>query len=284
MCYKDAAYGPTDLPEPRVPKISACVITFNDEHTIRWSVTSVGWVDEIVVVDTGSTDRTIEIAESLGARIVRTTPFDGFGSMRNRANEACTHEWIFSLDADEHCTPELRDEIVATLAGAPAHDAFYIPRMNYFMGRWIRGSGWYRDHRTPQLFRKAAFRYTASLSHEGHELLSDRPVGHLDKVLWHFPFSDLNEVLYKANLYSTLGAKALEGTLEGRPASMWGAMGHGLWAFVRMYFLKRGFIDGWAGFIIAMSNFEGTFYRYAKAYERSRGWTLPPDDSALGRS
>ncbi|MET0924222.1 MAG: glycosyltransferase family 2 protein, partial [Xanthobacteraceae bacterium] len=94
-----------------MPKISACVISFNDEHTIAWSVGSVTWVDEIVVVDTGSTDRTIEIAERLGARIVRTTPFAGFGEMRNRAMEHCRNDWVFSLDADEHCTRELEAEI-----------------------------------------------------------------------------------------------------------------------------------------------------------------------------
>lgn len=259
-----------------MPKISACVITFNDEHTVAWAVSSVQWTDEIVVVDTGSSDRTIEIAQSLGARVVRTAPFDGFGTMRNRAVEACAHAWIFSLDADEHCTVALRDEILSVFAAEPPHDAYFIPRMNYFMGRWIRGSGWYRDHRTPQLFRKTKFRYTASLSHEGHELASERPVGHLNNVLWHFPFNNLDEVLYKANLYSTLGAKGL----ATRRASMWGALGHGLWAFVRLYVFRMGFIDGWAGFIIALSNFEGTFYRYAKRYEQSRGWGLPPDDPA----
>jgi len=255
-------------------KISACVITYNDEHTVAWSVSSVQWVDELVVVDTGSTDRTIAIAEELGARVVRAAPFAGFGAMRNRALESCSHDWVFSLDADEHCTAALREEIIATLAGEPVHDAYYIPRHNYLMGRWIRGSGWYRDHRTPQLFRKSRFRYTPSLAHENHELLSDRPAGFMRNVLWHFPFSTLEEVLFKANLYSSLGAQ----TGGDARASMWGALGHGLWAFVRMYLLKRGFVDGWAGFVIALSNFEGTFYRYAKRYERAQGWGAPPQE------
>jgi glycosyltransferase involved in cell wall biosynthesis len=257
-------------------KISACVITCNDEHTVAWSVSSVQWVDEIVVVDTGSNDRTIEIAERLGARVVRTAPFAGFGEMRNRALEFCTHDWVFSLDADEHCTHALKDEITALMAGEPAHDAYYVPRHNYMMGRWIRGSGWYRDHRTPQLFRKSVFRYTPSLSHENHELLSDRPPGRLDNVLWHFPFSKLEEVLYKANLYSSLGAQS---SADER-GSMWGALGHGLWAFLRIYLFRWGFIDGWAGFVIALSNFEGTFYRYAKRYEKARGWGAPPEEEA----
>src|SRR5215475_6611401 len=260
-------------------KISACVITFNDEHTVAWSVTSVQWADEVVVVDTGSTDRTVEIAEGLGARVVRAPPFAGFGEMRNGALAHCTHDWVFSLDADEHCPRPLQDEIRALLDGVPAHDAYYVPRHNFLMGRWIRGSGWYRDHRTPQLFRKSHFRYTPSLSHENHELASDAPPGWTQNVLWHFPFSTLEEVLHKANLYSSLGAK---GTLTER-VSMWGALGHGLWAFLRLYVFKRGFVDGWAGFIIALSNFEGTFYRYAKRYEKQQGWGSPPEEIAAPR-
>jgi glycosyltransferase involved in cell wall biosynthesis len=257
-------------------KISACIITNNDEHIVAWSVSSVDWVDEIVVVDTGSTDRTIEIAQSLGARVVHSEPFAGFGAMRNRAKEYCTNDWVFSLDADERCTKAVRDEIRMLLADTPAHDAYYIPRHNYFMGRWIKGSGWRNDHRTPQLYRKSCLRYTPSLSHESHELVSDRPAGTLKNNILHFPFGRLEEVLKKANLYSSLGAEAM----VGKRASMWGALGHGVWAFLRMYFWRRGFVDGWAGFIIALSNFEGTFYRYAKCYERAQGWGMPTEDTA----
>src|SRR5262245_52796002 len=261
-----------------MPKISACVISFNDEHTIAWSLASViGWVDEVVVVDTGSTDRTIAIAEGLGARVVRAEPFAGFGTMRNKAMEHCRNDWVFSLDADEHCTAALRDEIVALFAAEPPHDAYHVRRHNYLMGRWIRGSGWHRDYRTPQLYRKSCFRYTPSTSHESHELLSDKPVGWLDNLLWHMPFSNLEEILYKANLYSTLGAKAQASA--GAPVSMWGAFGHALWTFIRLYVIKRGFVDGWAGFVIAFSNFEGTFYRYAKRYEIQEGWGAPPEES-----
>jgi glycosyltransferase involved in cell wall biosynthesis len=255
-------------------QLSACVITNNDEHTVAWSVSSVQWADEVVVVDTGSTDRTIEIAESLGARVVRSVPFTGFGEVRNRAAAECRHAWILSLDSDERCPPAARDEIRALLAGGAAHDAYLVPRYNYFMGRLIRGSGWYRDSRTPQLYRNGAMRYLPALSHEGYELTTGKPVGRLENVFQHCPFHDLEEVLRKANVISSLGAR----TPSNRPASMWGALGHGLWAFIRLYVVKRGFMDGWAGFVIALSNFEGTFYRYAKRYERAQGWGLPPED------
>jgi glycosyltransferase involved in cell wall biosynthesis len=255
-------------------KISACVITFNDEHTVAWSVSSVLWTDEVVVVDTGSTDRTLAIAEQLGARVVRAAPFAGFGEMRNRALAHCTHDWVFSLDADERCTYPLQDEIKALLRAEPAHDAYFVPRDNFLMGRWIRGSGWHRNSRTPQLFRKSRFRYTPSLAHEGHELTSDRPPGRTDNVVWHFPFRTLEEILHKANLYSTLGAQAQ----VDKRASMWSALAHGLWTFIRLYVFKRGFVDGWAGFIIALSNFEGTFYRYAKVHEKTQSWGTPPEE------
>ena len=188
-------------------KLSACVITYNDEHTVAWSVSSVQWADEIVVVDTGSTDRTVEIAEQLGARVVRSVRFTGFGEVRNRAAAECRHEWILSLDADERCPPAARDEIKALLAGGAAHDAYLVPRFNYFMGRLIRGSGWYRDSRTPQLYRRDRMRYVPALSHEGHELDSDKPVGRLENVFLHCPFHDLEEVLQKANVISSLGAR-----------------------------------------------------------------------------
>jgi glycosyltransferase involved in cell wall biosynthesis len=254
-------------------KLSACVITYNDEHTVAWSVSSVQWADEIVVVDTGSTDRTVEIAEQLGARIVRSVRFTGFGEVRNRAAAECRHEWILSLDADERCPPAAAAEIKRLLAGGAAHDAYLVPRYNYFMGRLIRGSGWYRDCRTPQLYRRERMRYVPALSHEGYELASDKPAGRLENVFLHCPFHDLEEVLQKANIISSLGAR----TPSNRPPSMWGALGHGTWAFIRLYVLKRGFMDGWAGFVIALSNFEGTFYRYAKRYEQAQGWQLPPD-------
>jgi glycosyltransferase involved in cell wall biosynthesis len=255
-------------------KLSACVVTFNDEHTVAWSLGSVQWADEIVVVDAGSTDRTIEIAEQFGARIVRTAPFKGFGEIRARATAECRHEWVLSIDPDERCSSAAREEIRALLSGEARHDAYLVPRHNYLMGRLIRGSGWYRDSRTPQLFRKDAMRYKPSLTHESYEVLTGRPVGRLQNVFLHCPFVDLEEVLQKTNVISSLGARAP----SGKPVSMWGALGHGIWAFVRMYVVKRGFVDGWAGFVIALSNFEGTFYRYAKRYEQAQNFGLPPDE------
>jgi glycosyltransferase involved in cell wall biosynthesis len=252
-------------------KISAYILTFNEAAKIEAAVASVLWADEVVVVDSSSTDRTAEIASALGARVV-DVPFNGFGDLRNRAIETCQHDWIFSLDADERCTEAVRDEILALLAGTPPYDVYRVPRRSYMMGRWIRGSGWYPNFRQPQLFRKGSMRYTREPVHEGFENLSGKPLGTLSNAIWQFPFRNLEEIISKMNRYSTLGAPKL----AGKRVSMASALGHGTWSFLKHYIFKLGFIDGWAGFVIAFGNFEGTFYRYAKRYEELQRWQPPP--------
>ena len=251
-------------------RLSVYIIAYNEAEKIRGTIESVLWADEIVLADSASTDETVKIAEGLGVRVVQI-PFAGFGHLRNRAVEACAHEWIFSLDADERCTPEVRDEIVRLLAGAPAHDAYLVPRRNFFMGRWIKHSGWYPNFRQPQLFKKGAMAYVESPVHEGYELRTAKPVGRLEHAIWQIPFKNFEEVVRKANRYSTLGALKL----EGNRASMGKAFAHGIWSFLKHYVAKRGFLDGWAGFMIAFGNFEGTFYRYAKRYEAQERWSIP---------
>ena len=254
-------------------KISAYILAYNEAAKIEAAVSSVLWADEIVVVDSHSTDRTVELAQALGAHVVQV-PFEGFGALRNQAIEACHHDWIFSLDADERCTPAVRDEILSLLAASPTHDAYLVPRRSYFMGRWIRGSGWYPNYRQPQLFRKGAMRYKLDLVHEGYQLLTDKPLGRLNNEIWQFPFRNLEQIIDKANRYSSLGASKL----ASKRVSMWSALGHGTWAFLKHYIVKRGFRDGWAGFMIAFGNFEGTFYRYAKRYEETQAWRPPPSE------
>lgn len=251
-------------------KVSAYIIAYNEAGKIADAVKSVLWADEIVVADSNSTDGTDQIARELGARVVQI-PFEGFGHLRNRVIETCTHEWIFSLDADERCTPEVRDEVLSLLAEQPAHDVYLVPRRNYFMGRWIKHSGWYPNYRQPQLFRKGAMKYMELPVHEGYELLTKEPVGQLTHAIWQIPFRNFEEIVKKANRYSTLGAQKL----EDRRVSMGMALMHGTWSFLKHYIAKRGILDGWAGFVIALGNFEGTFYRYAKRFEQQEQWPLP---------
>jgi glycosyltransferase involved in cell wall biosynthesis len=253
-------------------RISVYIIAYNEAEKIQAAVNSVLWADEIVVVDSYSTDDTVLLAESLGARVVQVA-FNGFGDLRNKAIAACSHDWIFSLDSDERCTPEVRDEIVEIIHAAQSVDAYYVPRRNFFMGRWIKYSGFYPDYRQPQLFRKGALVFSQDMVHESYSVHSSQKPGFLRHAIWQVPFKNLEEVMHKANKYSTLGAVKL--AENGKQASMGKALAHGIWSFIQLYFLKRGILDGWPGFIIALGNFEGTFYRYAKLYELKSQWKLP---------
>lgn len=253
-------------------KISVYIIAFNEAEKVAATIESAKWADEIVLVDSWSTDGTPEIAAKLGARVVQVD-FKGFGDLRNQALAACSHDWIFSLDADERCTPEVESEIRAITQVPSALDAYLVPRRNYFMGRWIKHSGWYPNYRQPQLFRKGRMRYDLKPVHEGYVLDSEKPLGQLKNAIWQFPFKNMSEVMHKANRYSTLGAEKI----KHKHISMGSALSHGTWSFVKHYFFKLGFLDGWAGFVIALGNFEGTFYRYAKAIEMQKGaeWQAP---------
>jgi len=254
--------------------LSAYIIAYNEEEKIAAAVKSVLWADEVIVADSHSTDRTAEIAEELGAKVVQL-PFTTFGRLRNDAIAACAHDWIFSLDADERCTPEAEREIRQIIDSDDARDAYYVPRRNYFMGRWIRHCGWYPDYRQPQLFRKGALVFNeADEVHEGFETRGS--VGYLKEAIWQFPFRNLSQIQDKGNRYSTLGAIKLE--RKNINAGMGKALLRSLWAFFRTYVLKLGFLDGWPGFVIAFGNLEGTFYRYAKLCERKHGWDHPPED------
>ena len=259
------------------PKISVYIIAYNEADKIRSAINSVLWADEIILVDSYSQDNTATIAKDMGAHVVQVE-FKGFGDLRNQAMAACTHNWIFSLDADERCTPESRDEILKTIKQSQTADAYYIPRRNYFMGRWIKHSGFYPDYRQPQLFKKGVLDFkNDDPVHEEYKIISKKPAGYLKHDIWQFPYKNLEEVVHKINRYSTLGAQKLRG--RGRSAGMLTALGHGVWSFFHMYILKKGFFDGWPGLVIAIGNFEGTFYKYAKLHELDSGWEPPKSPS-----
>jgi glycosyltransferase involved in cell wall biosynthesis len=260
--------------ENQTPKVSCYIIAFNEKEKISDAISSVQWTDEIVVADSHSTDGTAEIAQSLGARVVQI-PFSGYGDLRNRAMAVCRGEWIFSLDADERCTPAARDEMLTVIHSSAALDAYYVPRRNYFMGRWIKHSGYYPDYRQPQLFRKGVLTFRPDPVHEGFDLSSER-IGYLKNPIWQFPFKDLEQIIYKCNRYSTLGAQKLEA--QQRRAGIGTALGHGLWAFIHQYLIKLGCMDGWPGFVLALSHFEATFYKYAKLYVRQSQFSWPRID------
>lgn len=251
-----------------MPKLSVYIIAYNEEEKIKQALQSVEWADEIIVADSYSTDNTAQIAKENGAKVIQI-PFNGFGELRNKAMEACSHDWIFSLDSDERCTKNAKEEILKIINSKESVDAYYVPRRNYFMGKWIRHSGFYPDFRQPQLFRKGVLRFKDDAVHERYEVISNKKCGYFISFIHQVPFKNLEEVIHKANRYSTLGAQKLLKT--NSKSGMFKALSHGLWAAFSLYILKLGFLDGWPGFIIAFGNFEGTFYKYAKFYLKEKG-------------
>jgi glycosyltransferase involved in cell wall biosynthesis len=252
--------------------LSVYIISYNEENKIAAAVNSViGWADEVLVIDSYSTDRTVEIAELLGAKVIQI-PFNGFGMLRNEALLQCRYPWVFSLDADERCSPEARQEILKIIredrGDGPV--AYLIPRRNYFLGRWIRHSGWYPDYRQPQLFRKERMQYTTDPVHERFQVRGT--VAKLSSAIWQFPFEDLQQMLNKTNRYSTLGAQKLRDKKKGGFGI---ALLHGIAAFLQTYVIKRGFLDGFQGFVIALYNFNSTFYKYLKLAELQRDLKEP---------
>jgi len=248
-------------------KISAYIMTYNEADKIEDAIRSVLWADEIIVAVSNSTDGTIEIAEQLGATVVQI-PFKTFGQIRNDAIAACKHSWIFSLDADERCTPKSEKEIKTTIQSSQA-DAYYIPRRNWFLGQWVKYSGWYPDYRQPQLFKKGALTFDNHEEvHEAHTIQGN--VSYLKEDIIQIPFKDMSQMLHKMQRYSTLGAQKV--IRQGKGGGIIKGLFRGAWAFFRQYILKLGILDGRAGFIIALGNFEGTFYRYAKAEEILQKW------------
>lgn len=253
--------------------LSVYVLAFNQEHKIRPALESVLWADEVVLVDSGSTDRTATIAQELGVTVVQV-PFSGFGALRNEALSHCRFDWVFSLDSDERMTEEAKEEILSILASANPMDAYLVPRKNYFLGKWIRHSDWYPDYRQPQLFRRGAFVYSSDLVHESFSMNPGKRLGKISSAIIQIPFFDLGEMIGKMNRYSTLGAEKLAS--GGRRASILSGLMHGAWAFFRHFVLKKGFLDGGPGFVIALYNFESSFYKYAKLYDRiSRDLSSP---------
>ena len=246
-------------------RLSAIVITHNERSNISDCLQSLAFADEVIVLDHASTDGTVAIARGLGARVAVTEDWPGFGPQKNRVLDLAVGEWVLSIDADERVPPELRDEILATLAATPSHDVFSLPRLSSYCGQYMMHSGWNPDW-VVRLFRRGAARFSDDLVHE--RLLTKGSGARLNAHLLHMSFPDFDAVLDKVNRYSTAGAQSM--IAKGKSASLWGAVGRGAWAFFRTYFLRRGFLDGHLGLALAISNAEGTYYRYAKCWLASR--------------
>lgn len=239
--------------------LSVVVITKNEVDVIGRCLESVAWADETIVLDSASEDATTDLARRLGARVETTADWPGFGPQKNRALAFATGDWVLSLDADEWVSPGLRAAIEAAIAAPNGKCAFRMPRLSSYCGRFMRHSGWWPDHVT-RLFRRGQARFSDDRVHE--HLIVSGAVGTLSEPLLHEAIRDLDEALAKMNAYSTAGA--LMQFERGRKASLAGAVWHGAWTFFRTYVLRAGFLDGRAGFMLAVSNAEGAYYRYIK--------------------
>jgi glycosyltransferase involved in cell wall biosynthesis len=256
------------------PTLSAIVIAKNEERVIERCLRSLAWCDETLLIDSGSIDRTVEIARDLGVTVRVHTDWQGPATQRNRGIDAARGPWCLLLDADEWVEAPLREEISDVLASRPNADAFAIPRLSSYCGRYMRHGGWWPD-RIVRLVRKGAARYEGGIVHE--RCVVDGVLGRLRQPLLHESFRDLEQVLTKMNAYSTWGAQEL--VRVGTRPSLARAIGHGAFAFIRTYLLRAGFLDGRHGFMLAISNAEGTYYKYLKAMlaaEARRG--APRDD------
>lgn len=254
------------MPENKTgARISVVIITRDEEAAIGSCLDSVAWADEIIVLDSGSTDRTVDIARSKGAIVTADSDWPGFGEQKNRALQLATGDWILSIDADERVTPELAEEIRSVVASAGSKPGYAMPRLSSYCGRYMRHSGWWPDYVT-RLVQRGRGRFSPSLVHERMEV--DGPVGRLQHTLMHDSFQTLEQVLDKVNRYSSLSAQQM--AAAGRRGGIVTALGHGLAAFIRTYVFKAGFLDGREGLMLAVSNAEGAYYKYVKLFLLNR--------------
>ncbi len=240
-------------------KISVIIITKNEAAKIRDCLESVAWADEIIVVDSNSTDSTVEICKGMGARVYSTPGWPGFGPQKNLALSYASSEWILSLDADEIVTAELGSEIKDVISNAQGNTAFCIPRLSSFCGRPMKHSGWYPDYVT-RLFQRGEAEFSNDLVHE--QIIAKGKVGKLKHDLLHNTFENLEQLMVKINQYSTAGAQMMHE--KNKTATLKKAVGRAVWAFIRTYFLRAGFLDGREGFMVSVSTAEVTYYRYTK--------------------
>ncbi len=240
-------------------RITATIITFNEEENIRGALESVKWADEIVVVDSGSCDATVEICREYTDRVFHN-PWPGHIEQKNFAVSRASGDWIISIDADERVTPALAEEIKRAVEN-PSADAYSIPRRAFYLGRWINHSGWYPDRKV-RLFRKDRGRWSGVNPHD--KVAVQGRVGKLKGDILHYTYRNISSHVGAMNSFTDISSRELLHRGKGRMSDM---LLRPLWAFIKKYFIKQGFRDGVPGFIIAVSTGYYVFLKYAKLWE-----------------
>lgn len=243
-----------------MPKLSVTIITLNEAANIEACLASVAWADDVLVVDSGSTDGTADLARAKGARVI-AREWPGYAEQKNFAAGAAAHEWILSVDADERVTAELRQEIQARLTAEPQEAGFRVPRVTWHLGRWIRTTDWYPDYQL-RLYHRDRATWTARPVHES--VAATGSVGQLKSDLQHFAYRDLSHHFATMDRYTTLAAEDMRA--QGRRAGIFDLTMHPWAAFMRNYVLRRGFMDGTAGFVVSTMNAYYVFLKFAKLW------------------
>jgi glycosyltransferase involved in cell wall biosynthesis len=246
----------------RLP-ISIYILTFNSDAKIRKCLQSVFWADEIVIIDSFSTDNTLEICKEFTQKIFQHK-FHGFGNLRNFALSCVSNDWVLSIDSDEVVTDELRFEIEEKLTTGPEADAYFVPRINYFLKYKITHGGWYPDYRQPQFFNRKKYKYIEEdLVHES--FVVDGSIAYLKGHVIQYPFITLKEFFEKMDRYSTLVVE--QRWREGKRLKKRYLLFHPLAFFIKMYLLRSGFLDGFPGLILAMLYSYYTLIKYIKLWD-----------------
>lgn len=244
-------------------KLSVTIITKNEEANIERCLKSVDWADEIVVVDSESTDRTVEICEAFASCKVFRLPWEGFGKTKQKAVDQAGNDWILSIDADEQVSPELREKILDILSAGPQYNGYRIKRRSFYLGKLMRYSGWNSDYQL-RLFNKKFGRFNKKTVHESVQMSG--PVGRIEEVLFHYTYPDVSAHVEKMDRYASLAAEALY--KQGDKASLFEALLHAKMKFLKMYIVQLGFLDGRAGLILALNSAYGAYLKYLKLWKK----------------
>lgn len=242
-------------------KISACIISFNEEKKIEDCLKSLqGIVDEIVLVDSNSTDNTVEIARKYADKVI-LQDFLGYIEQKNFALEQAGNDWILSLDCDERLSPELQKSILAIKDHIDQADAWKMPRKTFYVYRWLNHC-WYPDLKI-RLFNKNTAHWGGTNPHD-HIITEGDNIRRLDGDIHHYSFDSISDHLKTIDKFTEIGAEEL--IRKNRTFNIFSPVTHGSWLFFKIYFLKRGFLDGYAGFLVATLSFMHVFIKYSKAY------------------
>ena len=248
-------------------KLTVTVITRNEAANLAGALESVKWADEIVVVDSRSTDETVEIARRYATR-VDVHDWKGYSAQRNYAAEIAANDWILAIDADERVPQALADEIQQILRNEPAARGYRMPRVSFYLGRWIKGTDWYPDYQL-RLYDRRVGQFNGKRVHESVELSEGKP-GTLKNDLQHYPYRDISDHVTSIDHYTTLAAE--EWSAAGRRTGVLDVVLHPPAAFLRNYILRFGFRDGMPGFLISVLNSYYVFLKILKLWEIQCGW------------